>query len=231
MLAGRAFPAANPGCEFTDAGNRQRIVAAPGSTFTDSRGISYRVGADCGLAEIREENPDCGYEDAGKGRPITAARGSTFTDSRGMTYRVGDACQLVPIPQQGQSGLENESGAARLPAEQGPAEEAEPPSEGGPAEDVTPHLERTHLTVCGIVAGPLRRCHRRWWGRLGSAVLGALCVGRQGRRPLRPVRIDAHRVAPAGDEASPPGSCGDLAAYGEDGGASLGSQDSNLRQH
>jgi hypothetical protein len=87
-------PAPAP-CSYSDAGNGQPITATRGSTFTDSRGMKYRVEQDCELKLLSSPKPaDCSYSDAGNGRPITAKPGSTFTDSRGMKYRVEQDCEL-----------------------------------------------------------------------------------------------------------------------------------------
>ena len=84
-------------CAYKDAGNGERITAPKGSTFTDSRGISYRVGNDCSLTRTEAATQTCAYNDAGNGERITAPKGSTFTDSRGISYRVGNDCNLTEI--------------------------------------------------------------------------------------------------------------------------------------
>jgi hypothetical protein len=39
-------------CSYVDAGNGEPITADAGSTFTDSRGLTYRVGDDCTLSAV-----------------------------------------------------------------------------------------------------------------------------------------------------------------------------------
>lgn len=44
-------PVTQATCSYNDAGNGSLITAAKGTTFTDSRGYSYRVGNDCSLTQ------------------------------------------------------------------------------------------------------------------------------------------------------------------------------------
>jgi hypothetical protein len=91
-------PDSDGDCSYEDHGTGQRISAAKGSTFTDSRGFSYQAGDDCTAQPSTQPNDVCAYGDAGNGQPIAAPKGSSFTDSRGVAYHVNDDCTLRQIP-------------------------------------------------------------------------------------------------------------------------------------